>query len=132
VVGKALEPHAEGEGVIVVLVDNTYYTPPITQQLQERTATNVRVQEKGVFGGDIHLEGSIAGNQRTRGRVTVPAGETTARHSFAEAFAERPFVVASPATRAVRYRVETDREGFTIHLPSKPEKPLEFTYMIQQ
>jgi hypothetical protein len=98
----------------------------------QATVTDLRVQEKGVFEGDIHLEGSIAGNQRTRGRVTLRAGETTARHSFAEPFAERPFVVASPATRAVRYRVETDRDGFTIHLPSKPEKPLEFTYMIQQ
>ncbi|PSO43325.1 hypothetical protein BRC19_01065 [Candidatus Saccharibacteria bacterium QS_5_54_17] len=132
VVGRALEPHAGGAGVIVVLVDNSYYTPPTAQQLQERTVTNLRVQEEAVFERELRLEGGIAGNQRTRGRVTVPAGETAARHSFAEPFEERPFVVASPATRAVRYRVETDRDGFTIHLPAKPEKPLEFTYMIQQ
>jgi collagen type VII alpha len=81
---------------------------------------------------DLVVEGHIIGNPDTRGEVAIPAGELVYTHTFDTPYESKPFVVASPVNKAVLYRVETTKTGFTVHLDNAQTSEARFNYLIQQ
>ena len=146
VVGIAMQGYSDdGVGSITVFVNPNSYTPTITDTLTGQVSSvfgNLNVSGTATIASltvvdklvtkDIVVNGHIIGNADTRGTIVVIKGETSVRQDFNSAFQTAPYVVASPVTDFINFRVESDETGFTIYIPSAQSSDVKFNYLVQQ
>ncbi len=87
------------------------------------------------FEGNIAVEGHIIGNEDTRGVVTIPAGETEMEHEFKAPYKDgsKPNIILTATnTFAPNYRVESDKDGFTVFFEAPAASNVKLNYQVQQ
>jgi len=67
----------------------------------------------------------------TRGRVMIPAGQTSVTYRFSSSYSKKPFVVANPEGEWVPYFMDTTTGSFTIHMEEPSNKDQWFVFMVQ-
>ena len=80
----------------------------------------------------LRINEHVVGNSDTRGEVTVRAGATEGAIVFSKPYGQKPFVVVSPVTGSVLYRLSITKDGFKVLLDNAPTEDVTFNYMVQE
>lgn len=157
IVGYAMQDYSGGtEGTVMVLISTGYWAPSDTDMLQGQSGTfemltvsgsanigSLTVTGSAQVRGDLKVVGTletatlrinehVVGNSDTRGEVTVRAGATEGAIVFSKPYGQKPFVVVSPVTGSVLYRLSITKDGFKVLLDNAPTEDVTFNYMVQE
>lgn len=131
---EAAQPQGSGNSFNSLNVSGTATIQNLTVTGSATIAT-LTVTGDATFAGNIRVNGHIIGNADTRGTVTVPATQTSVKHTFAKPYepgTEPNVVLTAKNGFAPSYRVESTETDFTVFFQTPVASDMEMNYQVQQ